>query len=209
MSDPKAAPGGRWAAIPAAVLAAAALAMQFAAPNTMRSEGVPTDGKGNAVAYVDRLGRRQPITICFGQTGFVRSPSGELVQVKLGMKFPLSHCRKILEESELGYTIPIWRVTPGIAAFPHSWAAAIDFVHNFNIGVYARSSIAREFNAGHWLAGCDRFLPYNKGTVRGRLVVLPGLADRRRRNRLECRIDHLPPAEAAAAAAELKKELGQ
>jgi lysozyme len=193
-AGPAAAPV-RQAAIPAAVLAAAALAAHFAEPQTERFEGVKSDGHGNAVSYVDRLGKGQPVTMCFGQTGFIKAPNGHLIKVTLGLKFPIAHCRKVLEENELGYAIPIWRVTPGIADYPHTWSAAIDFVHNFNIRVYARSSIAREFNAGHWLAGCDRFLPYNKGTVRGRLVVLPGLDDRRHRNRAECRLDHLKPTE--------------
>lgn len=206
MTGEKQLPAPRGAAkvgVPLAVLAMAAVAVDYSLPNTMRHEGAPHDGHGNAVAYVDRAGRGKPITICFGQTGMVRAPDGRLVKVTLGLKFPMSHCRKILKESELEWAIQVWRITPGVADYPHTWAAAIDFVHNFNARVYARSSIAREFNAGRWLVGCDRFLLYNKGTVRGRLTVLPGLVDRRRGNRRECRIDHIS---AAAAAAEARKD---
>jgi lysozyme len=200
MTEPKK-PAARAAGrlgVPAAILAAAMVAAHYAAPTTMKREGAPSDGHGNAVAYVDRLGKGKPITICFGQTGFVRTPDGRLVKVALGMKFPISHCRVLLEESELNWAIQVWRVRPEIAAYPHTWAAAIDFVHNFNIRVYAVSSIDREFKAGRWLAGCDRFLPYNKGTVHGRKVVLPGLVGRRKENRRICRIDHISPAQAAA-----------
>jgi hypothetical protein len=118
-AGPAAAPV-RKAAIPAAVLAAAALAAHFAEPQTERFEGVKSDGHGNAVSYVDRLGKGQPVTMCFGQTGFIKAPNGHLIKVTLGLKFPIAHCRKVLEENELGYAIPIWRVTPGIADYPHT-----------------------------------------------------------------------------------------
>lgn len=177
------------AGLSALVLAAAAAAAHFAAPLTMASEGAPHDRQGNAVSYIDRLGRGQPPTICFGNTGLVHAPDGKLLRVKLGMKFPLSHCSKLLAEREQDDAIPIWRVTPGIAQYPRCWGAVIDFTHNFNLGVYQRSSIAREFGRGHWRAGADAFLLYNKGTVNGRRTVLPGLKTRREKERADCLID--------------------
>jgi lysozyme len=175
-----------FAGVPAAILALAAAATQYAAPRTMAAEGVPNDGHGNAVAWVDQLGRGQPPTICFGQTGLVRAPGGKLVQVKLGLKFPISHCSVLLEETALPNAIGIWRATPTISAWPRCWGEMIDFTHNFNVDVYASSSIAREFNQGHWAAGADALLLYNKGTVNGKKTVLPGLVKRRANERADC-----------------------
>lgn len=169
---------------------ALAAACAVAAPLTIKREGMPVDRKGDAVAYVDRAGRGQPITICNGQTGYVRTPEGRLIQVRLGLTFPASHCRVLLEAREHDDALPIYRITPEIARYPHTWGAMITFAHNFNVETYRRSSMARLFAQGRWREGCDALLAYNKGTVRGRRVVLDWLVKARRRERATCLIDH-------------------
>lgn len=170
--------------------AALALALATAAPLTMQREGLPTDGKGNAIAYIDKVGRGKPPTLCFGQTGFVRLPNGHLIEVKLGVRVPVSTCTYFLDERQRQDALPIYRTTPTLALYPHSWGAMITFAHNFNVATYRRSSMARLFAAGRWREGCDALLRYDKGTVRGRLVQLPGLVAARRRERATCLIDH-------------------
>lgn len=167
-----------------------ACACAVAAPLTIQREGMPVNKKGEAVAYVDRIGRGHPITICFGQTGLVRTPDGRLIQVKLGLTFPVSHCQTLLEEREGDDALPIYRITPPIAQYPHTWGAMITFAHNFNVETYRRSSMARLFAAGRWREGCNALPLYNKGTVGRRLVVLPGLVKARERERRACLIDH-------------------
>jgi lysozyme len=167
-----------------------ASACAIAAPLTVQREGMPTDGKGNAVTYIDRIGRGKPPTLCFGQTGFVRLPNGHLIEVKLGVKVPVAWCTIFLTEREQADALAIYRITPGIAQYPHTWGAMITFAHNFNVPTYRRSSMARLFAAGRWRDGCDKLPLYNKGTVRGRLTVLPGLVAARERERKICLIDH-------------------
>jgi GH24 family phage-related lysozyme (muramidase) len=163
--------------------AALTAACAVAAPLTITREGVKTDGKGNAVAYIDRAGKGQPVTLCFGQTGFVHLPNGHLIEVRLGAKVPMADCTYFLEEREKEDALPIYRITPAIAEYPHTWGAMITFAHNFNVETYRRSSMARLFAAGHWREGCDALLAYDQGTVRGRRMVLSWLVKARKRER--------------------------
>jgi lysozyme len=51
----------------------------------------------------------------------------------------------------------------------------------FNIGLaqFARSSVLKRLNADNRSGAADAFALWNKGRVKGRLVILPGLARRR------------------------------
>lgn len=173
-----------------AIAAALAAACAIAAPLTVQREGLPTDKKGNAVTYIDRAGRGKPPTLCFGQTGFVRMPDGRLIQIRLGVTVPVSTCTYFLREREDKDALAIYRITPAIAQYPHTWGAMITFSHNFNVPTYARSSMARLFAQGRWREGCKALPLYNKGTVNGRLTVLPGLVSARQREMKVCLADH-------------------
>jgi hypothetical protein len=90
----------------------------------------------------------------------------------------MADCTYFLEEREKEDALPIYRITPAIAEYPHTWGAMITFAHNFNVETYRRSSMARLFAAGHWREGCDALLAYDKGTVRGRRWCCPGWSRR-------------------------------
>jgi lysozyme len=60
--------------------------------------------------------------------------------------------------------------------------AALTSFH-FNTGALGRSTLLKLLNAKQYAAAADQFLRWNKGTVRGKLVVLPGLVKRRAEER--------------------------
>jgi lysozyme len=58
-------------------------------------------------------------------------------------------------------------------------AALIDFTFNAGEGKLAGSTMARKFNAGDYVGGCKQLYLWVSGTVKGRLVKLKGLVNRR------------------------------
>ncbi len=54
-----------------------------------------------------------------------------------------------------------------------------DFTANVGAGNLAKSSMAREFNAGNYTGGCNALVAWVKARVKGGYVVLPGLVTRR------------------------------
>ncbi|MET3371364.1 lysozyme [Variovorax boronicumulans] len=58
-------------------------------------------------------------------------------------------------------------------------AALIDFAYNLGPGALEGSTMRRKFNAGDIAGGCDELSRWVNGRVKGQLVKLPGLVDRR------------------------------
>lgn len=61
----------------------------------------------------------------------------------------------------------------------HQAAAMLSLAYNIGTPHFTSSSALRDFNAGSFLAAADAFLLWDKGTVNGQLVVIPGLHARR------------------------------
>ena len=57
-------------------------------------------------------------------------------------------------------------------------AVFIDFIHNKGVGALTTSSLLRKANAGDVVGACRENPRWNKGTVNGLSVVLPGLKTR-------------------------------
>lgn len=57
--------------------------------------------------------------------------------------------------------------------------ALISFVFNVGIGNLKSSTLLKKLNAGDYAGAADEFLKWNKATVKGKKVVLPGLTARR------------------------------
>lgn len=53
----------------------------------------------------------------------------------------------------------------------------------FNTGALKGSTLRRKLNAGDYQGAADQFPLWNKGTVNGKKVILPGLVSRRREER--------------------------
>lgn len=57
--------------------------------------------------------------------------------------------------------------------------ALVSFTFNVGPGNLSKSTLLRKLNRGDYQGAADQFSVWNKGRVRGQLVVLPGLAKRR------------------------------
>ncbi|HJW42060.1 MAG TPA: lysozyme [Rhizomicrobium sp.] len=72
-------------------------------------------------------------------------------------------------------------ITPLLQRMPtlNQAAAMLSLAYNIGTPHYTASSVLRDFNAGNFPAAADAFLLWDKGTVNGQLVVIPGLHARR------------------------------
>lgn len=144
-------PSKRAAAIAAAVAAVAA----------------PFEGM-RQVAYYDPPGI---LTTCYGHTG---------PDVVKGKVYTASECKALLEGDALEAVTTVLKCVPNA---PDSVAVAFgDAV--FNIGPKiacdkSASTAARMLAAGDWSGACNQLPRWNKTTIAGQLVELPGLTKRR------------------------------
>jgi len=61
----------------------------------------------------------------------------------------------------------------------HQAAAMLSLTYNIGIGAFQSSTVLRKFNAGDIAGAADAFLMWDKATVDGQKVVVPGLHNRR------------------------------
>lgn len=118
--------------------------------------------------YIDPVGIP---TVCRGVTG------PDVVQGKLYSRVEcdgLERKHMLLAEARAKAVLVFWSTYD-------KWtqAALIDFTYNLGQGSLASSTMARMFNAGDHDAGCEQLRLWIKGRVKGQLVTLNGLVDRR------------------------------
>jgi lysozyme len=65
----------------------------------------------------------------------------------------------------------------------HQAAAMLSLAYNIGANAFGSSSVLRNFNAGDIAGAAEAFLMWDKGTVDGQLVVIPGLLNRRQAER--------------------------
>ena len=117
--------------------------------------------------YVDKLGKGQPLTVCNGITG-----NG----VVAGRYYTPADCYRLevgrYREAEafLAKGVPTYT-----AANVLQQATFLDFIHNKGTGAFANSTMRRKLIAGDTVGACRENERWNRGTVRGVSVVLPGL----------------------------------
>lgn len=134
---------------------------------------VPAEGL-RQYAYYDPPGI---LTVCYGHTGGV---------VK-GKKYSLAECRNLLNADMLRAVDIVERCVPGL---PEKVLAAFaDAV--FNIGPkvaceHKASTAARMLSAGDLEGACNQLPRWNKSTIAGILVALPGLTTRRGKEQALC-----------------------
>lgn len=102
-------------------------------------------------------------TVCYGET---RVPM---------RKYSDAECTRMLEVAVKGFETQVLRCTPILADRPYQLAAATSLAYNIGASAYCRSSAAKRFNEGKWLAGCEAMKKWN--TAGGRVVK--GLVRRR------------------------------
>ena len=144
--------------------AAAALATAIAIP----AEGL------RQYAYYDPPGI---LTVCYGST----------TDVQAGRRYSLAECRQRLDADMLAAVETVERCAPGLPEPVH--AAFADSVYNIGPKIACdtrNSTAARMLKASDLAGACDQLLRWNKATVGGVLVELPGLTKRRQAARELC-----------------------
>lgn len=139
------------------IAVAAALATAIAIP----AEGL------RQYAYYDPPGI---LTVCYGST----------TDVVKGKKYSLAECRQRLDIDMLKAIDTVDRCHPGL---PDEVLAAFgDAVYNLGPTIActrSKSTAARLLDAGQRAAACNQLPRWNKASVAGFMVALPGLTKRR------------------------------
>lgn len=124
--------------------------------------------EGNkAIPYKDIAGI---LTVCRGHTG------PDVVVKKV---YSPQECDELTKKDINIAVSGVLKTSPHLLWHPMQLVAATSFSYNVGVGAYANSSVAREFNAGNFQAGCQALKLYNKARVNNVLVVVKGLENRR------------------------------
>lgn len=110
-------------------------------PFVMQKEG------HEARPYKDQVG---VLTVCYGHTG-------RDIRVKT---YTDDECRQLLNEDLSTASTGVLLVSPKLADKPYILGAATSFAYNVGIRTYAKSSVAKDFNAGKYSEGCTDMLKY-------------------------------------------------
>ncbi|MDA8448497.1 endolysin [Acidovorax sp. GBBC 3332] len=138
-----------------------------------------SSGRHIGAPYIDRNGRGQPLTVCNGVTG---------VGVVAGRYYTPADCyqleraRYIVAEREAARLLPRWT-----SYDPFVQATFVDFTWNKGAQALAGSTMRTKANRGDLKGACMENPRWNRGTVRGASVVLPGLQLRGESNDEICR----------------------
>lgn len=132
-------------------------------------------GKQYLRAYADIVG---VWTICDGDTKNVRPG---MIETEAG-------CTRRLEQQLIAHAKPVLECVPALGKpeREQQLVASVSLAYNIGPTGFCRSTVARRFNSGHWRAGCDAFLMWDKARVNGKLRPVRGLTLRRQRERAVC-----------------------
>jgi lysozyme len=138
------------------------IATMIATPLIEQWEGTRTD------PYKDMVGIW---TVCTGET-----------RVEMRKYTPVE-CKQMLDKTIANDWAPaVLRAVPTLQDRPYQFAASISLTYNIGEAAFARSTVAKRFNANDWRGGCEAFLMWvNAG---GRQVQ--GLVNRRKAERKLC-----------------------
>lgn len=145
--------------------AAAAIATALAIP----AEGL------RQFAYYDPPGI---LTVCYGHTG---------ADVEKGRKYSLDECKALLNDDMMKAVSAVDKCQPGLP--DNVLAAFSDAAYNLGPAIACnteRSTAARYLAAGMFQEACDQLPRWNKASVGGVMVPLPGLTKRRAKERELC-----------------------
>ncbi|WP_232539327.1 glycoside hydrolase family protein [Comamonas koreensis] len=120
--------------------------------------------------YVDKLGKGQPLTVCNGITGLAVVAGRYYTPADC---YDLERIRYLAAERTAMSMFRLWTTYT-----PLQQAVFIDFIHNKGEGALYTSTLLRKANAGDVVGACRENPRWNRGTVNGVSVVLPGLQAR-------------------------------
>jgi len=114
-------------------------------------------------------------TICYGETR----------GVKITDTATLDQCKAMLNASLDEFSTVLDRCLPADLPEP-SYVAFLSTAYNIGAPAFCGSSMAKRANAGNLEGACDALLMWNKTTIAGVKVALPGLTKRRTSERELC-----------------------
>lgn len=120
--------------------------------------------------YVDKLGKGQPLTVCNGITGLAVVAGRYYTPADC---YALERSRYLAAERTAMGLFRLWTTYTSLQQ-----AVFIDFIHNKGQGALYTSTLLRKANAGDVVGACRENPRWNRGTVNGGSVVLPGLQSR-------------------------------
>lgn len=125
---------------------------------------IPAEGL-RQFAYYDPPGI---LTVCYGHTGS---------DVINGVKYSLEQCKELLTEDMMEAVNAVEKCHPNLPENVH--AAFSDAVFNIGPKVACNSTASKYLAMGDYEAACKELPRWNKTTIAGVLVPLPGLTKRR------------------------------
>ena len=139
-----------------------ALALALAATSISAWEGTRLD------PYLDLTNVK---TVCTGET-------------RVAMRrYTAAECQAMLDKAiKQDFAPKVLQCAPSIADKPYIAAASISLSYNIGTNAFCRSTIAKRFNRGDYLGGCNAFLMWNRAGGR----VVKGLENRRKDERNLC-----------------------
>lgn len=143
---------------------------------------VPAEGLMQK-AYLDPPGI---LSVCYGHTG---------PDVQRGRTYSLAECHELLDKDMLAAVAAVERCAPGLPEPVH--AAFADAVYNIGPTVACdtrRSTAARMLRARDLAGACAQLPRWNKASIGGVMVPLPGLTKRREAERDLCETAFKPAA---------------
>lgn len=114
-------------------------------------------------------------TICYGETR----------GVKITDTATLDECKAMLRASLDRFSTAIDKCLPRDVP-DKSYVAFLSAAYNIGDAAFCSSSMAKRANAGDLLGACDALLAWDKTTIAGAKVRLPGLTKRRQEERALC-----------------------
>jgi lysozyme len=135
---------------------------------------IPAEGL-RQVAYYDPPGI---LTVCYGHTG---------ADVVKGKRYTIEECKKHLDTDMQTAVAIVEGCIPGLP--PNMLAAWSDAVYNIGPTIVCntnKSTAARLLKAGQWVQACDQLPRWDKASVGGQMISLPGLTKRRHAERDLC-----------------------
>ncbi len=131
---------------------------------------IPAEGL-RQYAYYDPPGI---LTVCYGST----------TNVQKGKQYSLEECKARLDADMLSAVQTVERCHPGLPV--NVTAAFADAVYNIGPTVACNSTASKHLSAGRIEDACNQLPRWNKATVGGQLVELPGLTKRRAKEQALC-----------------------
>lgn len=105
---------------------------------------------------------------------------GHTEGVKKGMRITKTEADNLLAQDLEGFVAGVRRLCSA-KPNPNQLAAMTSFAFNVGLGAFQKSTVLKQHNAGNTEAAAKAFAMWNKATVNGKKVTLPGLVSRRAR----------------------------